>query len=119
MDNLLRVENLTKYFDVKQGGFLQKPAKLKAVDDVSFTIKKGQTYGIVGESGCGKTTLGKCVVRLYKPDSGKIFFECKRRGKRYFIPKQRGELCRKKKGTDDFPRPIRIFKPGKKHSLGI
>lgn len=73
MDNLLRVENLTKYFDVKQGGFLEKPAKLKAVDDVSFTIKKGQTYGIVGESGCGKTTLGKCVVRLYKPDSGKIF----------------------------------------------
>ncbi|MGI8549521.1 MAG: ABC transporter ATP-binding protein [Dehalococcoidia bacterium] len=73
-DELLRIENLRKYFPVG-GGFLHKPAILKAVDGVSFSIKKGETFGLVGESGCGKTTLAQTVVRLLEPTDGKIVIE--------------------------------------------
>ncbi|MGN0482656.1 MAG: ABC transporter ATP-binding protein [Lachnospiraceae bacterium] len=69
---LLEVKNLKKYFEVKQGFF--KKAYVKAVDDVSFSIKKGETLGIVGESGCGKTTLGRCILQIEKPTSGEIYF---------------------------------------------
>ena len=66
---LLRVEHLKKYFPAG------KKQVLKAVDDVSFTIAKGETLGLVGESGCGKTTVGRTILRLYDPDGGKVFFE--------------------------------------------
>lgn len=66
---LLRVEHLKKYFPAG------KKQILKAVDDVSFTINKGETLGLVGESGCGKTTVGRTILRLYDPDGGKVFFE--------------------------------------------
>ena len=69
---LLEVKNLKKYFEVKQGLF--KKAYVKAVDDVSFSIKKGETLGIVGESGCGKTTLGRCILRIVEPTDGEIYF---------------------------------------------
>jgi len=68
-DNILvEVKNLKKYFDTRSG-------KLHAVDDVSFTIEKGATLGVVGESGCGKTTLGRTILRLVEPTSGEIHFE--------------------------------------------
>lgn len=70
---LLQVKNLKKYYPVRTG-FIKK-TELKAVDDVSFFIRKGETLGIVGESGCGKTTLGRTVLRLEEPTSGDIIYE--------------------------------------------
>lgn len=74
-DELIRIEHLKEYFDIPTGTFRYK--KLKAVDDVSFSIKEGETLGVVGESGCGKTTLGRTLMFLYKPTSGKIFYRGK------------------------------------------
>lgn len=71
-ENLLEVEHLKQYFPVRQGF---KTIPLKAVDDVSFSIKPGETLGLVGESGCGKTTVGRTLLRLYQPTSGKITFD--------------------------------------------
>ena len=68
---LLEVEGLKKYFQVGKG------QTLKAVDDISFQIKTGQTLGLVGESGCGKTTVGRTLLRIYEPDAGKILFDGK------------------------------------------
>ncbi len=72
---MLRVENLQKFFPVSSGFLGRKTAKVYAVDDVSFSIAAGETLGLVGESGCGKSTLARTVIRLYEPDSGKIFFQ--------------------------------------------
>ncbi len=73
--DLVQVTDLVKYFPVK-GGLLQRVvAWVKAVDRVSFTVREGETVGLVGESGCGKTTVGRCILRLIEPTSGKIFFE--------------------------------------------
>ncbi len=69
---LLEVKNIKKYYSVKKSFFSQKKY-VRAVDDVSFCIEKGETVGLVGESGCGKTTLGKLIIRLEKPSSGHIF----------------------------------------------
>ncbi len=73
-DCFVKVTGLKKYFPVYGGVFLRRKGWIYAVDDVSFDIKQGETLGIVGESGCGKTTLGRCVAGLYKPNSGKIVF---------------------------------------------
>ena len=64
--NILEVSRLKKYFNVGGRNIL------KAVDDVSFQIKRGETLGLVGESGCGKTTVGRTLLRIYEPDEGKI-----------------------------------------------
>ena len=72
-DILLEVRGLKKYFQVKTGLF--KSVDLKAVDDVSFSIRKGETLGIVGESGCGKTTLGRTILRLEEPTGGDILYD--------------------------------------------
>ena len=72
-DILLEVKNLKKYFQVKTG--MLKKTNLKAVNDVSFYIRKGETLGIVGESGCGKTTLGRTILRLEEPTSGDIIYD--------------------------------------------
>jgi len=72
---ILEVKNLKQYFPVTTG-FL-KTSPLKAVDDVSFTIQKGETLGLVGESGCGKTTVGRSLLQLYKPTSGEVWFDGK------------------------------------------
>lgn len=73
--NLLEVKNLKQHFKIPNG-FL-KSLILKAVDDVSFTIKEGETLGLVGESGCGKTTVGRTILHLYKPTDGEIIFDGK------------------------------------------
>ena len=75
-ENLLEVNHLKQYFDIPTGFFGSVP--LKAVDDVSFAIKKGETLGLVGESGCGKTTVGRTLLNLYKPTGGEIIFEGKK-----------------------------------------
>ena len=72
---LVEVKNLKEYFDINMGFFRSKP--LKAVDDVSFTIHKGETLGLVGESGCGKTTVGRTILHLYKPTAGEVIFNGK------------------------------------------
>ncbi|HGZ9672830.1 TPA: ABC transporter ATP-binding protein, partial [Staphylococcus aureus] len=71
MENILEVNQIKKYYKIKTG-LLQKTQYVKAVDDVSFSIKKGQTFGLVGESGCGKSTLGKVIIRLEDATSGSI-----------------------------------------------
>ena len=72
---LVEVKNLKEYFDINMGFFRTKP--LKAVDDVSFTINRGETLGLVGESGCGKTTVGRTILHLYKPTAGEVVFDGK------------------------------------------
>ncbi|MBR3397160.1 MAG: ATP-binding cassette domain-containing protein [Lachnospiraceae bacterium] len=72
-EHLLEVEHLKQYFPIKTGFFTTKP--LKAVDNVSFTIDHGETLGLVGESGCGKTTVGRTILRLYEPTGGVVRFE--------------------------------------------
>ena len=73
--NLVEVKHLKEYFNINTGLFRSKP--LKAVDDVSFAIKRGETLGLVGESGCGKTTVGRTLLHLYKPTAGEIWFDGK------------------------------------------
>jgi oligopeptide transport system ATP-binding protein len=73
--NLLEVKNLKVHYPVKHGLFSRVRQHVKAVDDVSFTIQPGETLGLVGESGCGKTTLGRAIVKLVEPTAGSIFFE--------------------------------------------
>ena len=72
-ETLVEVRNLKQYFPVKVG--IAKSIPLKAVDDISFTIGKGETLGLVGESGCGKTTAGRSILRLYKPTGGEVLFD--------------------------------------------
>jgi len=73
--SLLEVKNLKVHFPVKHGLFSRVKAHVKAVDDVSFSIEPGETLGLVGESGCGKTTLGRAIVKLVEPTAGSILFE--------------------------------------------
>jgi oligopeptide transport system ATP-binding protein len=72
---LLEVRHLKKYFPVRRGVLSRVVANVQAVDDVSFTIQKGETFGLVGESGCGKTTTGRAIIRLIEPDSGEVRFD--------------------------------------------
>src|SRR5262245_38432206 len=73
--NLIEVKNLVKYFPVR-GGLLQRVvAWVQAVDDVSFHVKRGETLGLVGESGCGKTTVGRTMLRLIEPTSGSVLID--------------------------------------------
>jgi peptide/nickel transport system ATP-binding protein len=74
-DMLLEVRHLKMYFPLRKGILRSRVQQLKAVDDVSFSIRRGETLGLVGESGCGKTTVGRCVLRLYEPTAGQIVFE--------------------------------------------
>ncbi len=86
-EKLLEVKNLKKYFPVK--GTSLKAKTVKAVDDVSFFINKGETFGLVGESGCGKTTIGRTILRLHEPTSGKIIYDGKDITKGNILPYRR------------------------------
>src|SRR5919198_1530291 len=72
---LLRVKNLKMYFPITQGIILQRQVGwVRAVDDISFGVKRGETLGLVGESGCGKSTTGRAILQLYKPTGGTVRF---------------------------------------------
>lgn len=76
-EKLLEIKNLKKYFPVKEGVFRRTVAHVKAVDDISFHIKRGETLGLVGESGCGKSTAGRTILRLLEATAGEVWFEGK------------------------------------------
>ena len=100
---LIEVKNLKEYFDINIGMFKAKP--LKAVDGVSFRINKGETLGLVGESGCGKTTVGRTILHLYKPTSGEIWYN----GKKLETPADIKEF--RKKATMVFQDPYSSLNP--------
>jgi ABC-type oligopeptide transport system ATPase subunit len=78
---ILEIRSLKKYFYVTSGVVFPKVVGvIKAVDDASFAIRRGETLGLVGESGCGKTTLGRCLLRLETPTSGEVLFQGKNLG---------------------------------------
>jgi ABC-type oligopeptide transport system ATPase subunit len=72
---LLRVDHLKKHFPITGGLFGRRVGAVRAVDGISFDIKRGETLGLVGESGCGKSTTGRAILQLQKPTSGNVFFE--------------------------------------------
>ena len=100
---LIEVKNLKEYFDINIGMFKTKP--LKAVDGVSFRINKGETLGLVGESGCGKTTVGRTILHLYKPTGGEIWYN----GKKLEPPADIKEF--RKKATMVFQDPYSSLNP--------
>ena len=100
---LIEVRDLKQYFNINMGWFKSKP--LKAVDGVSFYINKGETLGLVGESGCGKTTVGRTLLNLYKPTAGEIYFK----GQQVKTPKEIKEF--RKKATMVFQDPYSSLNP--------
>ena len=72
---LLRVENLMMHFPIRRGVFQRQVGAVRAVDGVSFEVARGETLGLVGESGCGKSTTGRTILQLYKPTSGAVTFD--------------------------------------------
>jgi len=74
-EELIRVSNLKKYYPIQKGLFKKTIGFVKAVDDISFNIEMGETFGLVGESGCGKTTTGRCILRAIEPTAGEILFK--------------------------------------------
>ena len=100
---LIEVKNLKQYFNINVGAFKTKP--LKAVDGVSFSINKGETLGLVGESGCGKTTVGRTLLHLYKPTAGEIWYN----GQRVATKEEIREF--RKKATMVFQDPYSSLNP--------
>ncbi len=74
-NELIQVKNLVKYFPVREGLLQRVKDYVRAVDDVSFVVREGETLGMVGESGCGKTTIGRTMLRLIEPTSGSVIID--------------------------------------------
>src|SRR5580765_7216593 len=74
-DVLLQVEDLVMHFPIYRGVFQRQVGAVRAVDGISFNVKRGETLGLVGESGCGKSTTGRTILQLYKPTSGNVHFD--------------------------------------------
>src|ERR1051326_2331729 len=74
-NNLLEVKGLKKYFPIQKGLMRKTVGYVKAVDDVNFFVREGETLGLVGESGCGKSTAGRSIIRLYEPTAGQVLFQ--------------------------------------------
>ncbi len=121
--DLLRLVDLAVHFPVTRGVWKRKVGTVKAVDGVSLTVRKGETLGLVGESGCGKTTIGRSVIRLYKPTSGQVWFEgedISRLGERALRPVRRrmslifqdpsGSLDPRKSAGSIVGEPLKIHK---------
>src|SRR6266516_7106562 len=104
---LLQVRNLKKYFPIRGGLFSREVARVHAVDDISFTIEKGETLGLVGESGCGKSTTGRCILRLIEPTSGEVTFE----GKDVTTLDKRSLRALRKEMQIIFPEPYASLNP--------
>ncbi|WP_126993455.1 ABC transporter ATP-binding protein [Thermosipho globiformans] len=98
---LVKVDNLVKYFPIRAGVFKRVVAWVRAVDDISFEIYEGETVGLVGESGCGKTTAGMTLLRLYEPTSGRIIVDGKDTTY-YFMPRYRAKKYLKKMYIEKF-----------------
>ncbi|MDK2839219.1 MAG: peptide/nickel transport system ATP-binding protein [Thermosipho sp. (in: thermotogales)] len=98
---LVKVDNLIKYFPIRAGVFKRIVAWVRAVDDISFEIYEGETVGLVGESGCGKTTAGMTLLRLYEPTSGRIIVDGKDTTY-YFMPRYRAKKYLKKMYIEKF-----------------
>ena len=95
---LIEIKNLKQHFSINMGMFRSKP--LKAVDGVSFTINKKETLGLVGESGCGKTTVGRTILHLYKPTAGEVWYDGR-------LIKTKADIkAFRKKATMVFQRPV-------------
>src|SRR5205814_5476540 len=77
-ESLLEVKQLRKFFPIHKGFLRKTVGQVRAVDDVSFTVRGGETLALVGESGCGKTTTARCILRAYEPSSGQILFRTAR-----------------------------------------
>ncbi len=93
-ERLLEVSNLQKYFPIKKGFFRKTVGNVKAVDDISLYVNEGETLGLVGESGCGKTTTGRCILRAIEPTAGEIMFRDQRDGWVDLRALERSELNR-------------------------
>lgn len=78
---LLQVKDLKKYFPIQQGLFRRTVGYVRAVDEVSFFVREGEALGLVGESGCGKTTVGRCLIGLYEPTGGQVLFKVRQEGR--------------------------------------
>ena len=99
-DFILEAKGVKKYFPIRKGFFMREVGQVKAIEEVSLSIRRGETLGIVGESGCGKSTLGRTLIRLYEPTAGSVQFD----GDNFLTLK--GEDLRKKRREMIFSGPL-------------
>ena len=102
---LLGVKNLVKYFPIQSGVLGSGGDKVYAVDGVSFDMTAGETLGVVGESGCGKSTIRRCILRLIEPTSGEVWFEGKN------VTRWARTSCAGARHADHLPGPVRLVEP--------
>jgi oligopeptide transport system ATP-binding protein len=104
---LMDARHIKKHFPIRQGLLLREVGQVKAVDDVSLSVRRGETLGLVGESGCGKSTLGRTLIRLYEPTAGEISFQ----GKELPLLERRTAATGAPERADDLPGSLRVAGP--------